>query len=61
MKVSKDRYQNELNFSLDSRRMREVNAYRYLVVDVTSDGKMNEEVDHRISKTKKVSGGLQKL
>ena len=28
-------------------------------VDVTSDGKMNEEVNHRIGEAKKVSGGLQ--
>ena len=52
--------QNELNISLDSRRMREVNAYKYLRKDVTNDGKM-DEVNHRTSDAKKLSGGLQKL
>ena len=61
MKVSKNGDQNELNISLDGRRMEEVNAYKYLGVDVTNDGKMNEEVNHRTGEAKKVSGGLQKL
>ena len=61
MKVSKDGDQNELHINLDGRRMEEVNAYRYLGVDITNDGKMNEEVNHRIGEAKKVAGGLQKL
>ena len=61
MKVSKNGDQNELNISLDGKRMEEVNAYRYLGVDVTNDGKMNEEVNHRVGEAKKVVGGLQKL
>ena len=48
MKVSKTGDQIELNISLDGRIMEEVNAYRYLGVDVTNDGKMNEEVNHKI-------------
>ena len=48
MKASKNGDQNELNINMGSRRMEEVNAYRYLGVDVTNDGKMNEEVNHRI-------------
>ena len=40
--------------------MEEVNAYRYLGVDVTNDGKMIEEVNHRTGEAKMVSGGLQK-
>ena len=61
MRVSKAGDWNELNISLDGRRMEEVDVYRYLGVDVTNDRKKNEEVNHRIGKAKKVSGGLQKL
>ena len=61
MKVSKDGDQNELHINLDGRRMEEVNAYRYLRVDITNDGKMNEEVNHRIGEAIKVAGRLQKL
>ena len=53
--------QNKLNINLDGRRKEEVNAYRCLGVDVTNDGKMNEEVNHRIGEAEMVSGGLQKL
>ena len=34
---------------------------RYLGVDVMSDGRMNEEMNHIIGEAKEVSGGLQKL
>jgi len=61
MKVSKNGEQNEINISLNGRRMEEVNAYRYLGVDIANDGKINEEVNHRIGEANKVSGGLQKL
>ena len=58
MKVNKNGDQNELNISLDGRRMQEVIAYRYLGADVTNDGKMYEEVNHRKVKANKVLGGL---
>jgi len=61
MKVSKNGEQNEIDISLNGRRMEEVNAYRYLGVDIANDGKMSEEVIHRIGEANKVSGGLQKL
>jgi len=61
MKVSKNGEQNEINISLNGRRMEEVNAYRYLGVDIANDGKINEEVNHRIGEANKVSGGLQRL
>ena len=41
--------------------MEEVNTYKYLGVDVTNDGKMNEEVDHRTDEAKMVLEGLQNL
>ena len=47
--------ENELNISLDGRRMEDVNAHGYIGVDVINDGKMNEEVNHRIGEAKKVS------
>ena len=37
VKVNKDGDQNKLHINLDDRRMEEVNAYRYLRVDVTND------------------------
>ena len=61
MKVSKSGDENELNIDLDGRRMEEVNVYRYLGVDVANDGKVDEEVRHRIGEARKASGGLQKL
>ena len=54
MKVSKTRDQNELNISLDGRRMEDVNTYRYLGLDVANDGKMNEEVNHKKGEAKKL-------
>ena len=60
MKVSKPGDQNELNISLDDRRMEEVNVYRQLGVDVTNDGNIYEEANHRIGEAK-VLAGLQKL
>ena len=54
MKGTKNRDQNELNIRFDGRRMKAVNAYRYLGVDIRNDGKMNEEVNHRIGEAKKV-------
>ena len=39
--------------------MEEVNAYRYLGVNVMNDGKMNGEVNHRIGEAEKVSVRLQ--
>ena len=41
--------------------MEELNVYRYLGVDVTYDGKMNEEINHGTGEAKKVSERLQKL
>ena len=59
MNVSKNGDENELNISLDGRKMEEVNAYRYLGAE--NDGKMNEEVNHRIGEANKLSIGPRKL
>ena len=39
--------------------MEEVETYRYLRVDISSDGVMGEEVNHRITEAKKVWGTLK--
>ena len=48
MKIGKNGEENGVNISLNDRRMEEVETYRYLRVDITSDGGMGEEVNHRI-------------
>ena len=49
------------NISLNNSRMEEVECYRYLGVDVSSDDRTNEEVRQRIGEARKVSGTLQKV
>ena len=44
---------NRMNISLNGRRMEEVQTYRYLGVDMSSEGGMGEEVNHRITEAKK--------
>ncbi|TOF71622.1 hypothetical protein CGJ15_27900, partial [Vibrio parahaemolyticus] len=41
--------------------MEEVNVFRYLGVDVSADGSMKDEVNHRIDEGKRVSGALRSL
>ena len=48
-----------MNISLNDRRMEEVETYRYLGVDISSDGGMREEVNHRITEAKKALGALK--
>ena len=61
MRVGKDREEIGLNVSMNDIRMEEVESYRYLGVDISADGRMVEEVSHRIGEARKVSGALQKL
>ncbi|MEL7302024.1 MAG: reverse transcriptase family protein, partial [Pseudomonadota bacterium] len=61
MRIGKNRTENEMNISLNNNRMEEVECYRYLGVDIAHDGRMNDEVSHRIGEARKVSGALQKL
>ena len=42
-----------VNISLNGKRMEDVETYRYLGVDISSDGGMGEEVNHRITEAKK--------
>ena len=50
-----------MNISLNDRRLGEVETYRYLRVDISSDGGMGEEVNHRITEAKKVWGALRDI
>ena len=48
MKIGGNQGANELNVSLDNRKMEELETYRYLGVDVSSDGRIHEEMYHRM-------------
>ena len=48
-----------MSISLNDRRMEEVETYRYPGVDISSDGGMSEEVNHRITEAKKAWGTLK--
>ena len=54
MKILKNGEENGVNISLNDRRMGEFKIYRYLGVDVSSDGGIGEEVNHRKTEAKKV-------
>ena len=59
MKIGKNGEKKGLNVSLNNRRMEGVEAYRYLRVDISSDGRMGEKVNHRITEVKKAFGALK--
>ena len=61
MRIGKIREGNILDIQLNNARMEEVDCYRYLGVDVSSDGRMNEEISHRMGEARKASGALQRL
>ena len=59
MKIGKNVEENGVNISLNDRRIEEVETYRYHGVDISSDGGMGEEVNHRITEAKKAWGALK--
>merc|ERR1712002_206763 len=61
MRIEKNREENVLDVQLNDSRMEEVDCYRYLGVDILSDGRMNEELSHRIGEARKASGPMQRL
>ena len=56
MNIGKNGEENGVNIILNDRRMEGVETYRYLVLDILSDGGMSEEVNHRITEVKKAWG-----
>ena len=51
-----------MNISLNDRRMEEVETYRYLEVDISSDDDgMGEKVNHSITEVKEAWGSLKDL
>ena len=50
-----------MNVILDDKRMEEVQKYRYLGTDVANDGRMHEEISHRITEARKAAGALGSL
>ena len=61
MKIGKNGKENGENISLNDRRMEEVEIYKYLRVDISSEGRMGEEVNHGITEVKKAWGALKDL
>ena len=59
MKIGKNEEENGVNISLNDRRMEEVETYRYLEVDVSSDGGIGEELNYRITEAKKALRALK--
>ena len=59
MKTGKNGAANGVDISLNDRRMEEVETFRYLGVDLSSDSGMSEEMNHRITKAKKSWGALK--
>ena len=61
MKIGKNGEENGVNINLNDRRMQEVETYRYLGVDISSNGGMGEEVNHRITEAKKAWRALKEV
>ena len=61
MKIGRNVEENEVNISLNDRRIEEVETYRYLGVDISSNGEMREEVNHKITEAKKAWGALKDI
>ena len=59
MRIGKNGEANEVNVSMNDRRMEEVETYRYLGVDMSSEGAMEEEANHRITEERRVWGSLK--
>ena len=58
MRIGKNLDVNEMNISLNDSRIEDVERYRYLRIDISNNGSINEEVRHRIGEATKASGTL---
>ncbi|XP_069947548.1 RNA-directed DNA polymerase from mobile element jockey isoform X1 [Cherax quadricarinatus] len=61
MRITKRLGDERLDIRLEGESMEEVYVFRYLGVDVSADGSMKDEVNHRIDEGKRVSGALRSL
>ena len=61
MRIGRSEGRGEIDARVNGRGMEEVGTYRYLGVDVSKDGKGNEEVNHRIVEARKAWGALKEL
>merc|ERR1712002_182437 len=59
MRIGKNGEEDEVNISLNGRRIEEVGIYRYLGVDISNDSGMDEEVNHRIGEERRAWGALK--
>merc|ERR1712002_652821 len=59
MRIGKNGEGDEVNISLNGRRMEEVEIYRYMVVDISNDSGMGEEVNHKIGEARRAWGALK--
>ena len=59
MRIGKNGEENEVNVSLNGRRMEEVETYRYLGVDISNDSGMGDEVNHRMGRQGKAWEALK--
>ena len=60
MKVSREGLQH-INVSLNGERLEEKNVFRYLGVDIAANGRMTEEIKHRVTEGMKMIGGLKRI
>merc|ERR1712002_898071 len=59
MRIGKNGEEDEVNVSLNGKRMEEVEIYRYLGVDISNDSGMGEEVNNRIGEARRAWGALK--
>merc|ERR1711921_35785 len=59
MRIGKNGEEDEVNVSVNGKRMEEVEIYRYLGVDISNDSGMDEEVNHRIGEARRAWGALK--
>ena len=59
MRISGNENEYDVNVDMNGERLEAVESYKYLGVNVTCDGKLKEEINHRISEARKAAGALQ--
>ena len=59
MRISGKENEFDVNVDMNGENLEAVEAYKYLGVNVTCDGKLKEEINHRIIEARKAAGALQ--